>query len=197
MDGWCMKDSLLGTQAKRIVFHAICECLSHHHNAVMLSEPFNVPETSVGQLWMADEYEKVLLLVTTILSIQAYAFDPFIVYYFSITSQAREPKCFAMTIEGSTILLISEVARLNSLKKYFEREYHCKSEIPANSRKGIPYVGGNRPSEDGTIPLNIIAEGTKLSVEDVEYLLMESLSVISFLNNLGLSNSHILTSNLT
>lgn len=63
----------------------------------MLFEPFNVPETNVGQLWMADEYEKgylncitnlspqFLLLVTTILSIQAYAFDPFIVYYFSIS----------------------------------------------------------------------------------------------------------------
>ena len=44
-------------------------------------------------------------------------------------SQAREPKWFAMTIEGSTILFISEVARLNSLKKYFEREYHCQSDI--------------------------------------------------------------------
>ncbi|WKA13271.1 hypothetical protein VitviT2T_030588 [Vitis vinifera] len=35
----------------------------------------------------------------------------------------------------------------------------------------------SRPSEDGTIPLNIIAEGAKLSVEDVEYLFMKSLSV--------------------
>ncbi|RVW21308.1 hypothetical protein CK203_114353 [Vitis vinifera] len=86
-------------------------------------KPFNVPETNVVQLWMVDEYEKgylncitdlspqFLLLVTTILS----------------TSQAREPKWFAMTIEGSTILFISEVARLNSLKKYFEREYHARA----------------------------------------------------------------------
>ncbi|XP_077237840.1 26S proteasome non-ATPase regulatory subunit 13 homolog B [Tasmannia lanceolata] len=35
----------------------------------------------------------------------------------------------------------------------------------------------SRPSEDRTIPLNIIAERTRLSVEDVEYLLMKSLSV--------------------
>ncbi|XP_058086918.1 26S proteasome non-ATPase regulatory subunit 13 homolog B-like [Magnolia sinica] len=35
----------------------------------------------------------------------------------------------------------------------------------------------SRPSEDRTIPLNIIAECTKLSIEDVEYLLMKSLSV--------------------
>ncbi|KAL6314362.1 hypothetical protein AAG906_021192 [Vitis piasezkii] len=68
--------------------------------------PFNVPETSVGQLWMADDYEKVISIASPTLA---------------LTSQAREPKCFAMTIEGSTILLISEVARLNSLKKYFER----------------------------------------------------------------------------
>ena len=38
-------------------------------------------------------------------------------------------------------------------------------------------VSCSRPSEDRTIPLNIIAERTKLSVEDVEYLLMKSLSV--------------------
>nr|AIZ68141.1 26S proteasome non-ATPase regulatory subunit 13 B-like protein [Ornithogalum saundersiae] len=35
----------------------------------------------------------------------------------------------------------------------------------------------SRPSEDRTIPLAIIAEKTKLSIEDVEYLLMKSLSV--------------------
>ncbi|KAG0494127.1 hypothetical protein HPP92_005121 [Vanilla planifolia] len=35
----------------------------------------------------------------------------------------------------------------------------------------------SRPSEDRTIPLSIIAEQTKLSIEDVEYLLMKSLSV--------------------
>ncbi|XP_076925052.1 26S proteasome non-ATPase regulatory subunit 13 homolog B-like [Bidens hawaiensis] len=35
----------------------------------------------------------------------------------------------------------------------------------------------SRPSEDRTIPLQIIGERTKLSVEDVEYLLMKSLSV--------------------
>ncbi|XXG43809.1 hypothetical protein AAC387_Pa01g3764 [Persea americana] len=35
----------------------------------------------------------------------------------------------------------------------------------------------SRPSEDRTIPLNVIAGRTKLSVEDVEYLLMKSLSV--------------------
>lgn len=35
----------------------------------------------------------------------------------------------------------------------------------------------SRPAEDRTIPLSIIAEKTKLSIEDVEYLLMKSLSV--------------------
>ncbi|XP_073126146.1 26S proteasome non-ATPase regulatory subunit 13 homolog B-like [Henckelia pumila] len=35
----------------------------------------------------------------------------------------------------------------------------------------------SRPSEDRTIPLSIIADRTKLTVEDVEYLLMKSLSV--------------------
>ncbi|CAN4095884.1 unnamed protein product [Withania somnifera] len=35
----------------------------------------------------------------------------------------------------------------------------------------------SRPADDRTIPLSVIAERTKLSVEDVEYLLMKSLSV--------------------
>ncbi|GAB4857900.1 26S proteasome non-ATPase regulatory subunit 13 B [Ancistrocladus abbreviatus] len=35
----------------------------------------------------------------------------------------------------------------------------------------------SRPSEDRTIPISIIAEHTRLSIEDVEYLLMKSLSV--------------------
>jgi hypothetical protein len=38
----------------------------------------------------------------------------------------------------------------------------------------------SRAAEDRTIPLSVIADRTKLSVEDVEYLLMKSLSV-SFL----------------
>ncbi|KAG9140007.1 hypothetical protein Leryth_010521, partial [Lithospermum erythrorhizon] len=35
----------------------------------------------------------------------------------------------------------------------------------------------SRPAEDRTIPLGVIAQRTKLTVEDVEYLLMKSLSV--------------------
>ncbi|XP_020598014.1 26S proteasome non-ATPase regulatory subunit 13 homolog B-like [Phalaenopsis equestris] len=35
----------------------------------------------------------------------------------------------------------------------------------------------SRPSEDRTIPLSVIADRTRLSIEDVEYLLMKSLSV--------------------
>lgn len=37
----------------------------------------------------------------------------------------------------------------------------------------------SRPSEDRTIPLSVIAERTKLSIENVEHLLMKSLSVSS------------------
>lgn len=46
---------------------------------------------------------------------------------------------------------------------------------------GAGFIGNvvpcSRPSEDRTIPLRTIAERTKLNVEDVEYLLMKSLSV--------------------
>ena len=37
----------------------------------------------------------------------------------------------------------------------------------------------SRPSEDRTIPSSVIAERTKLSIENVEHLLMKSLSVSS------------------
>ena len=47
----------------------------------------------------------------------------------------------------------------------------------------------SRPAEDRTIPLNVIAERTRLSIEDVEYLLMKSLSVSSFFNMLPLITS--------
>lgn len=39
------------------------------------------------------------------------------------------------------------------------------------------FLSCSRPSEDRTIPLTIIADQTKLSVEDVEHLLIKSLSV--------------------
>ncbi|XP_033128289.1 26S proteasome non-ATPase regulatory subunit 13 homolog A isoform X2 [Brassica rapa] len=42
----------------------------------------------------------------------------------------------------------------------------------------------SRPAEDRTIPLTVIAERTKLSIEDVEHLLMKSLSVSSFFSSL-------------
>ena len=48
-------------------------------------------------------------------------------------------------------------------------------------------VSCSRPSEDRTIPLNIIAERTKLSVEDVEYLLMKSLSVSPCISEICIS----------
>lgn len=49
----------------------------------------------------------------------------------------------------------------------------------------------SRPSEDRTIPLSVIAERTKLSIEDVEHLLMKSLSVSS-LSDFGSNCSHLL-----
>lgn len=39
------------------------------------------------------------------------------------------------------------------------------------------FIHCSRASQDRTIPLSTIAEQTRLSVEDVEYLLMKSLSV--------------------
>lgn len=41
----------------------------------------------------------------------------------------------------------------------------------------VNHICNSRPAEDRTIPLSVIAERTKLSIEDVEHLLMKSLSV--------------------
>ncbi|KAH7834320.1 hypothetical protein Vadar_014874 [Vaccinium darrowii] len=51
---------------------------------------------------------------------------------------------------------------------------HDQTEKVAMILKELKSRG--RPSEDRTIPLSVIAERTKLTVEDVEYLLMKSLS---------------------
>lgn len=52
--------------------------------------------------------------------------------------------------------------------------------ISIKSRTDRLVFASSRPSEDRTIPLGVISERTKLSVEDVEYLLMKSLSVSLF-----------------
>ncbi|KAG6501701.1 hypothetical protein ZIOFF_041584 [Zingiber officinale] len=57
--------------------------------------------------------------------------------------------------------------------------HHCAafSSTPSPPSFLIAVASHHRPSEDRTIPLSIIAEKTKLSIEDVEYLLMKDLSL--------------------
>uniref|UniRef100_A0A804JT08 PCI domain-containing protein n=1 Tax=Musa acuminata subsp. malaccensis TaxID=214687 RepID=A0A804JT08_MUSAM len=65
------------------------------------------------------------------------------------------------------IALCAQPALVENEKKLLEKiNILCLMEIISS-----------RPSEDRTIPLSVIAERTKLSIEDVEYLLMKSLSV--------------------
>eukprot|EP00262_Sarcandra_glabra_P021883 TRINITY_DN942_c0_g1_i2.p1 TRINITY_DN942_c0_g1~~TRINITY_DN942_c0_g1_i2.p1 ORF type:complete len:387 (+),score=58.78 TRINITY_DN942_c0_g1_i2:236-1396(+) len=65
-------------------------------------------------------------------------------------------------------------AALSSQPALVENEKNLLEKINILSLMEIIF---SRPSEDRTIPLNIIAQRTNLSVEDVEYLLMKSLSV--------------------
>lgn len=63
--------------------------------------------------------------------------------------------------------LVSQPALVANEKKLLEKiNILCLMEIIFS-----------RPAEDRTIPLSVIAERTKLSIADVEYLLMKSLSV--------------------
>ncbi|URE20092.1 26S proteasome non-atpase regulatory [Musa troglodytarum] len=65
------------------------------------------------------------------------------------------------------IALCAQPALVENEKKLLEKiNILCLMEIISS-----------RPSEDRTIPLSVISERTKLSIEDVEYLLMKSLSV--------------------
>ncbi|URE20089.1 26S proteasome non-atpase regulatory [Musa troglodytarum] len=66
------------------------------------------------------------------------------------------------------IALCAQPALVENEKKLLEKiNILCLMEIISS-----------RPSEDRTIPLSVISERTKLSIEDVEYLLMKSLSAI-------------------
>ncbi|KAI4367942.1 hypothetical protein MLD38_016563 [Melastoma candidum] len=65
-------------------------------------------------------------------------------------------------------------AALNSQPGLVENEKKLSEKINILCLMEIIF---SRPSEDRTIPLSVIAERTKLSIQDVEHLLMKSLSV--------------------
>ncbi|KAJ8432930.1 hypothetical protein Cgig2_023060 [Carnegiea gigantea] len=78
-----------------------------------------------------------------------------------------------------------DLVRYQELCQVHKDALNAQPALVANERKLLEKINilclmeiiFNRPSEDRTIPLKIIAERTRLSVEDVEYLLMKSLSV--------------------
>lgn len=78
-----------------------------------------------------------------------------------------------------------DLVRYQELCHVHEAALNAQPALVANEKKLLEKINilclmeiiFSRPSEDRTIPLNIIAERTKLSIEDVEYLLMKSLSV--------------------
>ncbi|KAI4372193.1 hypothetical protein MLD38_010458 [Melastoma candidum] len=65
-------------------------------------------------------------------------------------------------------------AALNSQPGLVENEKKLSEKINILCLMEIIF---SRPSEDRTIPLSVIADRTKLSIQDVEHLLMKSLSV--------------------
>ncbi|KAG2264807.1 hypothetical protein Bca52824_071886 [Brassica carinata] len=76
---------------------------------------------------------------------------------------------------GTPCILDCEPALVENEKKLLEKiNILCLIEIIFS-----------RPAEDRTIPLTVIAERIKLSIEDVEHLLMKSLSVSSFFLSLS------------
>ncbi|KAL9242641.1 hypothetical protein vseg_016624 [Gypsophila vaccaria] len=78
-----------------------------------------------------------------------------------------------------------DLIRYQELCRVHKDALNAQPALVANERKLLEKINilclmeiiFNRPAEDRTIPLSVIAERTKLSVEDVEYLLMKSLSV--------------------
>ncbi|PKA66227.1 hypothetical protein AXF42_Ash006924 [Apostasia shenzhenica] len=77
------------------------------------------------------------------------------------------------------------LARYQGLCSVHNTALNAQPALVANEKKLLEKINilclmeiiFSRPSEDRTIPLGVIAERTKLSIEDVEYLLMKSLSV--------------------
>jgi len=78
--------------------------------------------------------------------------------------------------------LYSGIFSLNILSKSSHLEMNFKLFVLFPTQ--LMVVICSRPSEDRTIPLSVIAERTKLSIENVEHLLMKSLSVSSTLSSL-------------
>ncbi|GAB2295547.1 26S proteasome non-ATPase regulatory subunit 13 A [Dionaea muscipula] len=78
-----------------------------------------------------------------------------------------------------------DLVRYQELCNVHKDALNAQPALVANEKKLLEKVNilclmeiiFSRPSEDRTIPLGVIAGRTKLSVEDVEYLLMKSLSV--------------------
>ncbi|KAI3700626.1 hypothetical protein L2E82_45262 [Cichorium intybus] len=91
----------------------------------------------------------------------------------NFTRRASEDRCIALSIIAErTKLTVEDVEYLlmKSLCSSIRRQVYC---IEYNCRKDKTHIEHHR-----CIPLSIIAERTKLKVEDVEYLLMKSLCVI-------------------
>ncbi|KAL5538954.1 hypothetical protein UlMin_042993 [Ulmus minor] len=78
-----------------------------------------------------------------------------------------------------------DLVRYQELCRVHNAALSAQPALVANEKKLLEKVNilclmeiiFSRPSDDRTIPLSIIAERTKLSIEDVEHLLMKSLSV--------------------
>eukprot|EP01018_Ginkgo_biloba_P005425 Gb_08030 [translate_table: standard] len=78
-----------------------------------------------------------------------------------------------------------DLARYQELCRIHKAALNAQPALVENEKKLLEKINilclmeiiFSRPSEDRTIPLSVIASRTKLSVEDVEYLLMKSLSV--------------------
>uniref|UniRef100_A0A803MCY1 PCI domain-containing protein n=1 Tax=Chenopodium quinoa TaxID=63459 RepID=A0A803MCY1_CHEQI len=80
-----------------------------------------------------------------------------------------------------------DLIRYQELCNVHKDALNAQPALVANERKLLEKINilclmeiiFNRPAEDRTIPLKVIAERTRLSIEDVEYLLMKSLSVVA------------------
>ncbi|KAL8141738.1 hypothetical protein V2J09_014770 [Rumex salicifolius] len=78
-----------------------------------------------------------------------------------------------------------DLVRYQELCRVHGEALNAQPALVANEKKLLEKINilclmeiiFSRASEDRTIPLSVIADRTKLSVEDVEYLLMKSLSV--------------------
>ncbi|OMO93482.1 hypothetical protein COLO4_16915 [Corchorus olitorius] len=129
------------------------------------------PSVYASYYWVSSQYHKFR---------QEFAeFYKSALLYLAYTSVESLSESFKLAFNSGDLVRYQELCRVHNAA------LRAQPALVENEKKLLEKINilclmeiiFSRPSEDRTIPLKVIAERTKLSIEDVEHLLMKSLSV--------------------